>query len=171
MQAQDNRPQVLDKFNLKIVTSLHQNGRITKVELSERVGLSPTPCWERMKRLEHQGVIRGYHADIDITRMFYVSYFRVEVSIRNLCPERARNFERYVRRVPEILDCEAVLGDVAYILKMAAVSVENYQAAIEKFQSNSPVEFDYTTYPVTKIIKDGRDVLIQDMYESLGPPT
>jgi len=168
---QSNHSQYLDKFNLKIVTNLHQNGRITKVELSEKVGLSPTPCWERMKRLEHHGVIRGYHADIDIRRMFYVSYFRVEVSIRNLCPGSARKFELYIRQTPEIVDCEAVLGDVAYIIKIAAISVEHYQEIIERFQSNCPVEFDYTTYPVTKVIKDGRDVHIQSMYESLGLPS
>ena len=159
----------VDKINIRIVSNLHQSGRITKVELSEKVGLSPTPCWERMKRLEQSGIIKGYYADINLRRMLHISYFRVEISLNNYCPETAQKFDMYVKSRPEIVECEAVLGDLSYIIKIASSSVEKYQEIIESFQNTCPVSFEYTTYPVTKTIKDDKDLHIQTLYESLYP--
>ena len=71
----------LDHLDIKILTALHLDGRMTKSQLSAEVFLSASPCWERMKKLEKMGVIKGYHAAIDLKALANFSYSRVEIDI------------------------------------------------------------------------------------------
>lgn len=158
-----NNPLNLDRLDYKIITALLKQGRITKVQLSEEVGLSASPCWERMKRLEKEKVIRGYHADVDLSKLVNISFFRVEIKLKNYSMHAMHRFEDMIKRMPEVVECEAVLGWWDYVVKIAAISVEKYQEVIEHMMTQEDITFDYSTYPVTKSVKTMNDVSIQSV--------
>ncbi len=157
----------LDRLDLKIVTALLREGRISKVQLSDQVGLSATPCWERIKKLEKSGIIRGYHADIDLSRLVNISYFRVEITLNNYSMAVAQRFERTVNAMPEVIECEAVLGGLDYILKIAASSTESYREIMENLLEEEGMDFDFRTFPVTKAVKDLTDNSIIELIGAL----
>jgi Lrp/AsnC family transcriptional regulator of ectoine degradation len=157
----------LDRLDLKIITALLREGRISKVQLSDQVGLSATPCWERIKKLEKIGIIRGYHADIDMSRFTNISYFRVEVTLNNYSMAAADRFERTVRAMPEAIECEAVLGGLDYVLKLAAASIESYRELMENLLSEDGLDFDFRTFPITKSVKMLGDGSAIDLIEAM----
>jgi Lrp/AsnC family transcriptional regulator of ectoine degradation len=143
----------LDPFDLQILSVLRSNGRMTKVKLAELIGLSPTPCGARIERLEKAGYIRGYHADVDIMKLAELTRFRVTLSLHNWSLPKVKRLEAAIVKEPNIIECEAVLGDVDYILTVVAGSISHYQEIIGALMSAFPDEIDYTTYPASKMIK------------------
>jgi Lrp/AsnC family transcriptional regulator of ectoine degradation len=143
----------LDSFDLQILSVLHDNGRMTKVRLAEVIGLSPTPCGARIERLEKAGFIRGYHADVDILKLAQLTRFRVTLSLRNWSLPKMRRLEAAIAKVPNIIECEAVLGDIDYMMIVVAGSIAHYQEIITSLVSSFPDEINYTTYPASKLIK------------------
>jgi len=148
----------LDKLDLKIIAALHRSGRITKLQLSEEVGLSATPCWERIKKLEKSGFINSYHADVDLNKLLGVSYYRVEIKIINFSVTSTKNFEKIIIGMPEIVECDAVMGNIDYVLKVVARNVEEYQQVIDKILTISQLEIDYLTYPVSRLVKTPKEL-------------
>jgi len=151
----------LDDFDVRILVALQRNGRITKLKLAEEIGLSPSPCWERMRRLERAGLIRGYHADVDIARIVHTERFFVDVTLRNHQASDFERFERAIQKVPEILDCYAVGGGVDYILHVIAPDIEHYQSLMESLLEADIGILRYFTYIVTKPIKQHREYPIR----------
>lgn len=147
----------LDAFDLKILAVLQTSARMSKVKLAELIGLSPTPCGTRIERLEKAGLIRGYHADIDYGRLAMLMRFRVLVSIRDWSPARGKRFEAAIVRTPHIVECEAVLGNVDFMMTILASSIEHYQEIMSALLSQG-IEIDYTTYPVSKLVKRDTNV-------------
>lgn len=141
----------IDSLDLRILTSLHNNGRITKVDLSEEVGLSATPCYERMKRLEKYKVIRGYHADIDLSPIVQYSYFWVQIRLNNYSKEKSRIFEKMIFERQDVIECQAILGIADYLVKIAAKSVQDYHSTLEELSERE--EFSYDSFPISKEIK------------------
>lgn len=148
----------LDRLDQKILASLYRDGRITKTKMSEEVGLSATRCWERMQKLERGGIIRGYHADIDLRRLAKLSLYQVQVSLSNPSSAKAQQFERFVARIDEIVSCHAVLGTVDYLMIVAAPDTETFQAIMEDISSRETIGFDYITYPIAKTVKSAHAV-------------
>lgn len=140
----------LDRLDLKILAALHRDGRITKVDLSEAVGLSATPCCARIERLEKKGFIRGYHADVDVERLANLSRFIVTVSLKDYTPEKARRFEAIIARIPFIVECDAVFGSIDYVLEILAAGTAHYHEIVEPMLE---MEIDYTTFPVSRGIR------------------
>lgn len=143
----------LDRIDIHILATLFRDARISKVKMAEIVGLSPTRCHERMRRLERSGIIAGYHADVEMLRLVEVSTFIVQVKVLNYTPAKAQQFEALVRTVPEIIACHAVLGAVDYIMTVLATSIEKYQNIIDHLQTGNVWDFDFVTYPVSKKVK------------------
>ena len=141
----------IDSLDLRILTSLHNNGRITKVDLGEEVGLSPTPCYERMKRMEESRVIRGYHADIDLSPIVQYSYFWVQIRLNDYTKEKSRIFEKMIFDRKDIIECQAILGGADYLVKIAAKSVQDYHSTLEELSERE--EFSYDSFPISKEIK------------------
>lgn len=153
MPSSKRRASTLDALDHKILAALHRDGRMSKTQMSIEVGLSATRCWERMRRMEKEGFIRGYHADIDMKRLTGLSFFLVQVRLFDSSVARARQFERMVANVTEIVGCQAVLGTVDYFLTIAADGVESYQRVIEDLSSQDAVKFEFVTFPITKTLK------------------
>ena len=98
-------PPKLDAFDIKILAALQRNGRMTKLKLAEEINLSPSPCWERLRRLEEAGIIRGYHAEIDIDQLTRSTVVFVEVTLQSHQAHDFRRFEDTIKEIPEIVEC------------------------------------------------------------------
>lgn len=160
----------LDAFDLQILAALQADGRMTKVRLAEMIGLSPTPCGSRIERLEKMGLICGYYGDIDLARLASLTRFRVTVEIKESTPSKVARFEAAILKVPNIIECEAVLGDIDYIMTVVASSISHYQEVIGKLLSTVTDEVDYTTYPVSKHLKRPMDVPLLDLSSEAAEP-
>jgi Lrp/AsnC family transcriptional regulator of ectoine degradation len=156
----------LDQLDKKILAALHREGRMTKVRMSEVVGLSATRCWERMQGLEKAGIIRGYHADIDLRKLARLSLFEVHMRLSNTTPAEMRQFEKLVAGMDEIVSCQAVLGTVDYIMQVAATDVESFQAIMDRMASRESPKFEFVTFPIAKTVKAAHSVSLLSIIES-----
>lgn len=121
----------LDRIDLLILTSLQKQGRLSNIELATRVGLSPSPCLARVKRLEKAGYIAGYGTYIALAKLGDVQIVFTEIT---LTEHRREDFDRFVaavRSVPEIIECHLANGGCDYLLKFFTRSVTHYQSVIE----------------------------------------
>lgn len=127
------RPVVsIDRFDFKILVHLQREGRCSNVDLAESVGLSPSPCLLRTKRLQEIGLIRGYGADIALDKLGdYVIVFS-EITLRSHRPHDFRKFEEGAGKYKEIVECYNVSGGYDYLLKIVAPGVGYFQALMEQ---------------------------------------
>jgi Lrp/AsnC family transcriptional regulator of ectoine degradation len=140
----------IDRIDLNILAALFSRARISKVEMSGEVGVSASRCYERMRHLEQAEIIRGYHADVDLTRLTSCMQFVVEVKIPST---HSKQFEKAVLQTAEIISCQSVLGHTDYIIIVVAASLEQYQAIIMELRAATGTEFDFLTFAVSKTIK------------------
>jgi Lrp/AsnC family transcriptional regulator, regulator of ectoine-degradation genes len=143
----------VDQIDLNILVALSNSARISKVQMSNEVGISAGRCYERMRRLERSGVIRGYHTDIDITRVASCLQFLVQIKLLNDTAVRTKQFERAVLKTPEVISCQSVLGHIDYVAVVIAPSIERYQAVIEELRTQSADDFEFVTFPISKGVK------------------
>ncbi|SFH88957.1 DNA-binding transcriptional regulator, Lrp family [Collimonas sp. OK307] len=140
----------LDRIDLRILCHLQQNSRITNVVLADAVGLSPSPCLIRVKRLEKAGYISGYGAYIKLEKLADVQIVFTEVTLSDHRREDFAKFEAYLRNVDEIIECHLVSGGYDYLLKFMTRSVVHYQSVIESLlEQNLRIE-KYFSYIVIK---------------------
>jgi len=123
---------VLDRQDRQILALLQDNGRMTNLELSEKIGLSPTPCLRRVKRLEEEGVILGYAAIID--QKAYGLPLSVFVSIRlsQQAEEQIKEFEKAVAGWHEVTECYLMTGSRDYLLHVYADGIEGYERFLKQ---------------------------------------
>lgn len=148
----------LDNYDLKILSVLQRDGRISKVRLAEAVHLSPSSTWERLRRLEEMGVIAGYHARVDArkldsalgnTRLNVI----VEIALGHHKQTHFDRFEKAVKAAPEVLECHATGGGVDYVMTVVSDSVDSYQGFMDGLLSADLGIDRYFSYIVTKPIK------------------
>ena len=118
----------LDRTDRRILTILQSEGRISNLELAEGVGLSPTPCSRRVKRLEELGVITGHATLLNPAVLGLKLTAILAVSLDRHTPERFENFDATVNNYPEVLECSLVTGQSAdYLLKVIVPDMEYYE--------------------------------------------
>ncbi|MGI4955389.1 MAG: Lrp/AsnC family transcriptional regulator [Janthinobacterium lividum] len=142
----------LDRIDLRILTHLQQNGRVTNVDLADAVGLSASPCLMRVKRLEKAGYITGYAAQIQLQKLGDTLMVFTEVT---LADHRATDFARFeaaIRKVDEIVECHLVSGGYDYLLKFVTRSVGDYQALMERLLDLQIGIEKYFSYIVIKSV-------------------
>lgn len=145
----------LDDRDLKILATLSREGRLSKADLAKRVNLSPTPLWERLKRLEEVGVIRGYRAEISLKNIASHIEVFVTVELENHRSESFQAFERTVEQHEEIVSCWAIGGGFDYILHVVTRDIDSYQRLIDTLLDGKIGLSRYYTYVVTKPVKSG----------------
>lgn len=155
----------LDAYDVRILATLQRDGRITKLKLAEAIGLSPSPCWERMKRLQQAGYIRGFHADIDVAKVLRITTLFVEVTLQNHAAEDFARFEAAVQEVPEIVECQAIGGGADYIMKVVTTDIDAYQDLIDRLLTAEVGIGRYFTYVVTKSVKRPREAPLEHLLE------
>lgn len=144
----------LDAIDLRILSAVQADGRITKLALAEKAGLSPTPCWMRLRKLEKAGIIAGYHARVDVRCVAPVASVMMEVTLTNHRQADFERFERVVAATPEITACWSVGGGVDYILKIMASDIDAYQRLVDGLLDRELGIDRYFTYIVTKTVKE-----------------
>ena len=117
----------MDKYDAQILHELQLDGRLSNRELSERIALSPAPCWRRVKRLEDEGYILGYTAQISQKKVGLQAIAFAEVILENHHPETIEEFLVRVADNKEILECHSVTGQCDYLLKIVARDMEAYE--------------------------------------------
>ena len=117
----------LDAIDRRIIAALQADGRLTNVELAGRVGLSPSPCLRRVKRLEREGYIEAYRAVLQRGRIGLGLTVFVGVKIADHANDRAEAFQEAIVAMPEIVACHLVAGDVDYLLEVVVPDLEHYQ--------------------------------------------
>lgn len=117
----------LDPIDRKILSELQADGRMTNVELAKRVGISAPPCLRRVRTLEEQGYIRGYHADVDPRELgFEVQVFAM-VGLQRQAEADLSAFEELCRGWPLVRECHMLNGEVDFILKCVAPDLSTFQ--------------------------------------------
>ena len=117
----------LDSIDRKLLAELQAEGRITNVDLAQRVGLTAPPCLRRVRALEDSGVIRGYHAEIDPAKLGFAITVFAMVSLKSQAEEDLRGFEAHVRALPEVRECHMLNGEIDFILKIVSHDLQSFQ--------------------------------------------
>jgi Lrp/AsnC family leucine-responsive transcriptional regulator len=117
----------LDDFDRQIVRELQADGRLSIHDLSARVGLSPSPVSRRVRNLETAGIIAGYCALIDEAQFGYAVSVFVSVQLDKQIDEALANFEREVRKFPEVVDCWLMTGNRDYMLRIATTDLMEFE--------------------------------------------
>ena len=128
----------LDRADKAVITALQENARLTNVELSERVGLSPSACLRRVNALERRGLIAGYHAVIDPGRIGHDVAVLVQITLTGQSSAILGEFEEAVVRIPNLLACFLTAGAKDYVLRIAARGVEDYGRIHSEHLSSLP---------------------------------
>lgn len=120
-------PSGLDNIDIKILTLMQQDASLSTAELAERVGISQSPCWRRIQRLQQEGYIKAQVALIDRYKLGYHMLIFAQVKVTRLSDSERAQFFRSVNDIPEIIECYTVFGDMDVVLKVLAPDVLWYQ--------------------------------------------
>jgi DNA-binding Lrp family transcriptional regulator len=147
---------IIDEINQKILRELTRDGRISNLELSDRVGLSPSACLRRVQELERVGVVTGYRAVLDPakTGVGFVAYVAVGLSLHTKAAQEA--FERAMARAPEVRECHNVTGSIEYILRVETEDLAAYKHFHTEVLGVVPQVAALTTHVVMGSPKDAR---------------
>ncbi len=158
----------LDRYDIAILNVLQENGRISKRALADKIGLSVSPCWVRMRKLEDMGYIQGYHANLDFDRIARFCYVTTTVRLETHHAADFRRFERAIKATPQIVHCEAVIGEIDYILKFVTTDIDHYQQLIEELLEQDVGIMMYFSHVRSKAIKDNSGDLLNVLLEEMA---
>jgi len=117
----------LDRLDRRILDELQGDARLSNQDLAKRVGLSPAPCWRRLRRLEKEGLISGYVTLLNAPAIGLPIVAYALVSLYNHHPESVKQFDQLVADRPEVLECHSMSGNNDYLLRIVAGSIEAYE--------------------------------------------
>lgn len=116
----------LDSTDIAILRALQRDGRLTNARLAEQVALSETPCWRRLKRLEADGYIAAYRAELNRRKLGYGVVAFVQITLGDHAGDAPLQFEQRVAAMPEVLFCHNVTGESDYLLQVVAADLDAY---------------------------------------------
>ena len=143
----------IDRIDRNILVELQKNGRLSNVELSKRVGLSPTPCLERVKRLEADGVILGYQARLNPEKLSAALLVFVEITLTKTSPDVFDDFSKSANELEDILECHLVSGDFDFLLKTRVSDMAAYRQLLGDTLLRLPAVSESRTYVVMEEVK------------------
>jgi DNA-binding Lrp family transcriptional regulator len=117
----------LDNIDRRLLAALQAEGRVTNVDLAQRVGLTAPPCLRRVRALEEAGVIRGYHAELDGAQLGFTIMVFAMVSLKSQAEEDLRAFENHIKALPEVRECHMLNGEIDFILKIVSRDLQSFQ--------------------------------------------
>jgi Lrp/AsnC family leucine-responsive transcriptional regulator len=154
MRIQKQSSRTLDKLDRHILRILQLEGRISMKDLGERVGLSVTPCIERVKRMERDGVITGYSARVDPASLGATLLVFVEITLNQKSATAFEQFRREVLRIPEVQECHLVSGDFDYLIKARIHEMAEYRKLLGDMLLELPGAAQSKSYVVMEEIKE-----------------
>nr|WP_136252338.1 Lrp/AsnC family transcriptional regulator [Ningiella ruwaisensis] len=146
----------LTKNDIEMLTRLERSARVSFSELAEEVGLSKTPCWNRVKMFEREGIINGYHTELNAQALGIEIRAFVHV-VLNFNESEA--FEKAVSSHPNILRCDAVTGDFDYLLEIAATNMQRLDDLLRKELSKLPGIARFSTSISTRSVKTSTQLM------------
>ncbi|MXP67501.1 leucine-responsive transcriptional regulator Lrp [Pantoea sp. Aalb] len=151
----------LDRIDRNILNELQKDGRISNVELSKRVGLSPTPCLERVRRLERNGFILGYTTQLNPHYLNASLLVFVEITLNRDSPNVFEQFNATIQKLEEIQECHLVSGDFDYLLKIRISDMYAYRRLLGDTLLRLPGVNDTRTYVVMEEVKQNNRLFIK----------
>lgn len=149
-----------DRVDFQIVKALEEDGRTSFAKLAEDIGMSKSPCWTRVQALQNEGVIKGYHAELNpqllglqIKAMIYVT---VEFA-------KSDEFEGAVMQHPNVLKCAAVTGDFDYVLEIISTEMQSFDQLLRKDLSRLPGVERFSTSVITREVKQPVDASLASL--------
>jgi DNA-binding Lrp family transcriptional regulator len=140
----------LDRIDIRILHELQKNGRITNVELADLVHLSPSPCLQRVKKLQSEGYISGYSAQIDVAKLGQTLTVFTEVTLKNHRQLDFARFQQAAEKIDEVIECHMISGGYDYLLKFVTAGISDYQEIMERL-SDADLGIDkYFSFVVLK---------------------
>jgi len=122
----------ITKYDLDIISVLQENARSSLQEISAKVGLSSTPCWNRIKKMEAEGIIQGYTVRVDPSLLGYRESVIVQVTLDNHSDETLFEFGRQLEKIPEVLEASLVSGDYDYDIRIAVKDTRDYERLLRE---------------------------------------
>jgi len=150
----------LDKIDKSILREIQMDGRISNVELSKRINLSPSPCLDRVKRLEKEGFIERYGAVLNPVLLGYDMFAYVSVTLDKTTNDSFAFFQEEIRQVKEVIECDMVAGGFDYLLKICVSNMKNYRTVLGQIAEVSGVSQTHT-YIVIESIKKNKGLHIK----------
>ncbi|HEX5392299.1 MAG TPA: winged helix-turn-helix transcriptional regulator [Rhodocyclaceae bacterium] len=144
----------LDKIDRKILDILQQDGRISITDLSERVGLSATPCAERIRRMEREGVITGYYARVNPQALGLSLLVFVEIKLSAKSGDVFDKVKKQLQYVPEVMECHLVSGDFDYLVKARIKEMGEYRRLLGEVLKKLPATAESRSYVVMEEVKE-----------------
>ncbi len=122
----------MDEIDRRILRELQYNARITNAELAERVGLSPSPCWNRVRALEQQGVIEKYVTIFDQAKIGLPDMVIIEVTLEHHDDDILRKFAEALEKLPEVVESYLMTGEYDFFIKVAVAGTAGYEAFLRE---------------------------------------
>lgn len=152
----------LDKFDREILRVMQQDATVSMADLSLRVGLSHTPCWRRVKRMEADGIIKCKVTLLDGKKLnLGVSVF-IFVTLKNHDGESLNDFERAVENIDEVVECHTTSGDRDYLLKVIVESIEEYEHLLKSKLTHLPLVDHLSSTFALKQVKNTTELPIKN---------
>jgi Lrp/AsnC family transcriptional regulator, leucine-responsive regulatory protein len=155
----------LDAIDKSILKEVQNDGRLSIVDLAGRVNLSKSPCLKRLRRLESEGYIRGYYAELDAKKLSYGHLVFVQVKLSNTTRSKLEEFNRAVQHVPQVLSCHMMSGGYDYLLKVRTRDMDEYRILMGDIISALPSVGQTSTFAVMEEVKDTMIVPLDQTYE------
>lgn len=144
----------LDQIDRKILHHLQENARITNADLADKVGLSPTPCLRRLRRLETDGIIKGYNTEIDCEALGIGVTVIIMVKLEKEDESSLRHFEKEITERPEVMECYLVTGKFDYYVRVLIPTLSAYESFLSetllRMENVASVESSFTLREVTR---------------------
>jgi Lrp/AsnC family leucine-responsive transcriptional regulator len=153
----------LDAIDLKILDELQRDGRLSNVALAKMVGLSPTPCTERVRALEASGIIAGYSARLDSARLDLGLLVFIEIAIDRTSQDAFDQFAAAMLRIPQVQECHMVAGGFDYLIKVRVPDMAAYRAFLGEVLSKVPGIRATHSYAVMERVKESAAVDLSHM--------
>lgn len=142
----------LDELDLKILKRLQENGKVTNLQLSKDIGLSPAPTLERVKKLENNGLIQSYHALVDESKLELGLAAYMQISLIRQRDNAINNFIEQINKIDEVMECYNVTGQADYLLKIIVKDITAFDTLVK--EKLSPIEEIRNMHSMVVISKD-----------------
>lgn len=151
-----------DSIDRKILDELQANGRLSIVELANRVNLTKTPCSQRVRRLERSGVIRGYSAKVDPVAVGLNHVTIVHVNMMRTVDNSLNDFNDAVKQIPEVQTCMMIAGSFDYMLKVRTRDIAHFRELLGEKISKLPNVMQTHSFAVMETVKDSNLIAMQE---------
>jgi DNA-binding Lrp family transcriptional regulator len=153
----------LDPIDLRILVTLQRDGRLTNQKLADAIGLSPSPCLARVKRLQREGLIRGYGARLDLDLLVAPVHVMTEFTLKDHGRDDFARFERAIAAVPFALEALLMSGGYDYLVRFVARDLGHYQDVVEELVARDIGIARYFTYVVIRRVHERTDMPLAEL--------